>query len=67
MAKKWGESGHPLEIVFFAIVILWYRKQLNTSPYVYRVESKPAPVGLLADPLSIWQAEGIDEGHEDQR
>jgi len=48
MAKKWGESGHPLEILFFGIVILWYLQQLNTSPYVYRVQSKQLP-------LVYWQ------------
>ena len=56
---------------FIAIVILWYLKQIHRSrtiiPLRLQGPVKTGPGGLFSDPLSIWQAERIDEGHEDQK
>ena len=63
MGRKWTSFGN---------IVFWNCYSLVSSTIKYiplRLQGpiKTAPVGLLADPLSIWQAERIDEGHEDQR
>ena len=47
----WRKDGEKVDILwkycFLPLVFLWYLQQLNTSPYVYRVQSKPTPVGFI--------------------